>query len=82
MPYFACTIMLEHGSIVRPGNWGRMLHLIGPAHKEWQREAILEEIRRNEFSHLPSRLACAFVMDELIEAQYYTTNFAPFSLVY
>jgi Protein of unknown function (DUF2441) len=82
MPYFACTIMLEHGSIVRPGNWGRMLQLVGPPHKEWQRELILEEIRKSEFPHLPSRLECAFVMDELIEAQYYATNFAPFSLVY
>ena len=82
MPYFACTMMLGNGSIVRPSNWGRMLQVIGPPHKDWEREAILEEIRKNEFPHLPSRLECSFVLDELIEAQYYVTNFAHLSLVY
>ncbi|MBR0714785.1 DUF2441 domain-containing protein [Bradyrhizobium liaoningense] len=82
MPFFACTMMLNQGSIVRPGNWGRIVRLIGPAHRDWQREIILEDIRKTEFPILPSRLESAFVIDELDEAQYYTANFAKLSLLY
>jgi Protein of unknown function (DUF2441) len=82
MPYFACTLMLDHGSIVRPGNWGRIVRLTGPNHTEWQREVILEEIRKSEFAHLPSRLESAFVIDELEEAQYYAANFVRLALLY
>jgi hypothetical protein len=65
MPYFACTLMLDEGSIVRPGNWGSIVRLIGSDHREWQREIILEDIRKTEFPHLPSRFESAFVIDEL-----------------
>jgi|GraSoiStandDraft_32_1057276.scaffolds.fasta_scaffold251637_2 uncharacterized protein DUF2441 len=82
MRYFACTMMLDRGSIVRPGNWGRIVRLIGPNHQEWQREMILEEIRKPEFPLLPSRLESAFVIDALDEAQYYAANFAPLALLY
>jgi Protein of unknown function (DUF2441) len=82
MPYFACTLMLDRGSIVLPGNWGRIVRLIGSAHQEWQRETILEEIRKAEFPNLPSRLECAFVIDQLDEAQYYIANFARLALLY
>jgi Protein of unknown function (DUF2441) len=82
MPYFACTIMLDRGSIIRPGNWGRIVGLVGPNHPEWKREMILEEIRKSEFPLLPSRLECAFVIDELGEAQYYAANFSRLALLY
>lgn len=82
MPYFAYTLMLGRGSIIRPGNWGRIVRRVGPNHHEWQRETILEEVRRTEFPVLPSRLDCAFVIDERIEAQYYVANFAPLCLLY
>lgn len=82
MPYFACTLMLDHGSIVRPGNWGRIVRLIGPAHRDWQREQILDDVRKAEFPLLPSRFESAFVIDELDEAQYYIANFAKLSLLY
>ena len=82
MPYFTCAMMLDSGSIVRPGNWGRIVRLIGPAHTEWQREMILEDIRKSEFPLLPSRLESAFVIDELDEAKYYAANFSRLGLLY
>ncbi len=82
MAYFACTMMLDAGSVVRPGNWGRMVRLIGAGHRDWQREAILEDVRQAEFPGLPSRFECAFVIDELAEAQYYVANFAKISVLY
>nr|GAJ35236.1 hypothetical protein BDOA9_0144370 [Bradyrhizobium sp. DOA9] len=82
MPFFACSLLLEAGSIVKPGNWGRILQLIGEQHKEWNREAILEAVRKSEFPTLPSRLACAFIIDELAEAQYYASEFSPLSILY
>ena len=52
-----------------------MLRLVVPSHKEWQREAILEEIRKNEFplyglerrplfARICRRLAPAFSLEE------------------
>src|ERR1700731_1778076 len=82
MPYFACTLMLERGSVIRPGNWGRMVRAIGSGHPEWQREVILEEVRKVEFPNAPSRLECAFVIDDLPEAQYYVSKASAISLGY
>jgi hypothetical protein len=76
------TLMLERGSVIRPGNWGRMVRAIGSGHPEWQREVILEEVRKVEFPNVPSRFECAFVIDDLPEAQYYVSKASPISLVY
>jgi hypothetical protein len=82
MPFFACSLMLEPGSILRPGNWGRIVRFVGAQHREWTRETILEEIRKSEFPSLPSRFECAFVIDELDEARYYVQNAAAVSILY
>ena len=82
MPYFACSLMLEPGSIIRPGNWGRIVRAIGPKHPEWQRETILEQVRQAEFPALPSRFQCAFVIDDLDELKYYASKASPLGLLY
>ncbi|QQO31164.1 DUF2441 domain-containing protein [Bradyrhizobium diazoefficiens] len=82
MPYFACSLLLEAGSVVRPGNWGRIVRLIGNRHTEWPRETILEEVRAKEFPALPSRFDCAFVIDAEEEARFYFSKFAPLAVLY
>ena len=71
MPFHFCSVLLAPGSIILPGNWGRIVRLVGNGHPEWKREVILERIRQAEFSHLPSRWECVFFSETLAEAEYY-----------
>jgi hypothetical protein len=59
-----------------------MVKLIGPQHKEWQRETILEQIRQAEYKALPSRLDSAFVIDDEAEAKYYVGKASPTAVLY
>jgi Protein of unknown function (DUF2441) len=71
MPFHFSSSLLESGSIIRPGNWGRLVQAIGQRHHEWQREAVLERIRQAEFPHLPSRFDCIFFFASRVEADHY-----------
>jgi hypothetical protein len=59
---------LAPGSIIEPGNWGRVIRLYGWNHKYAMRECALEQCRLAKFSHLPSRLNAAFVFPSSDEA--------------
>lgn len=66
--FFACSYPLEPGSIVRPGNWGRMIKSYTPqAGNPWilVREMAYEEIRANEFPQKPSRFDSIFLCSSL-----------------
>ena len=71
MPFHYCRSLLQPGSIISPGNWGRIVRLVGPRHVEWNREQILERIRQTEFPQLPSRFECVFFCESEAEARYY-----------
>jgi len=58
--HHAAPIQLEPGSIILPGNWGRIIQAIGERHSRYSSEHIFEEIRRERFAHLPSRLEACF----------------------
>jgi hypothetical protein len=73
MPFHFNSSLLEPGSIVRPGNWGRIVRLFGDRHREWNRECRLEQIRQTEFPHLPSRFDCIFFFETAVEAEHYNT---------
>jgi hypothetical protein len=57
--HFAPTL-LGPGSIVMPGNFGRLIQLHGSQHPLWQREQALENIRALHYASKPSRLASCF----------------------
>lgn len=62
--YFACSYPLENGSVVKPGNWARMLKLYTPAAgNPWVllREKIYEEVRLANFNEKPSRFESLFL---------------------
>jgi hypothetical protein len=63
--YFCCSAILAPGSVVEPGNWGRILRLYTQQRSPnaWllARELIYEGIRRASYSSKPSRFGAAFV---------------------
>lgn len=71
MPYHLSSAGLEEGSVILPGNWGRTIRKFGWQHGRAIYETILEHVRAQEFSHLPSRLECAFFFDDENEARFY-----------
>lgn len=61
-------IKLAPGSIIEPGNWGRMVRLYptnADANNAWRlaRELVFEQVREREFPKLPSRLNSCFVFE-------------------
>lgn len=63
--YHCSPTWLEPESIIRPGNYGRVLNMIGANHPHWLREQFLELIREQEFPDRPSRLTSAFTCEHL-----------------
>ena len=59
------ALRLGVGSVIMPGNWGRLLRHHGCAHKLFSRERILEEVRLASFPSKPSRLGAIFGCESL-----------------
>ena len=51
---------LAVGSVIEPGNWGRLIQHHGWHHEQTVEEMALEAARRERFASLPSRVDCAF----------------------
>lgn len=66
--YYACSYLLEVGSVVKPGNWGRMIKNYTPrVGNPWIliREMAYEEIREREFPEKPSRFEAIFLFTDI-----------------
>jgi hypothetical protein len=63
--------MLAPGSIIEPGNWGRMIRALSWQHNCAMREAALEIAREDNAPSAPSRLEAAFVMLTEGEARFF-----------
>jgi len=73
------SALLAPGSIIEPGNWGRIIRAAGWQHSLALRETALELGRLAKFPNAPSRLECAFVfltMNEAIDFRNAGTGFA------
>ena len=82
MLYHCAPLPLGPGSIICPGNWGRIKRRFEQNAVSVAREAILEEIRRREFSAKPSRLEVAFVCPTLVAAEQYRAKHAVTGIIY
>lgn len=83
MLYFhACPILLATGSIISPGNFGRIINAAGPQHSLWEREQILEHIRASEFSYKPSRLHACFIFETGESAKFFRDKHWPMNIIY
>ena len=69
--YHCAPIMIGLGSIILPGNWGRVLSTHSYRHHHFQREMMFEFVRQREVPEAPSRLQCIFAFASLDEAQQY-----------
>lgn len=55
-------VRLAPGSVILPGNYGRLIRRIGWQHSNALREAVLENVRAAAFPDRPSRLSCVFCL--------------------
>lgn len=70
MPFFhLCVTSLAPGSIIEPGNFGRIVGLFGFKHQLFNREATLEEVRRQVAPEAPSRMQSVFAFQSQREAE-------------
>ena len=67
-------ILLTPGSVIEPGNFGRLIRLRGEAHTLYRREMAYEAVRQKEFPDRPSRLDCLFCFPTLQEAEFYRAH--------
>jgi len=82
MFYHCSPSWLEPGSVIRPGNYGRILQEVGSAHQAWLREQFLELVQIKEYPEKPSRLSCAFVCSCLNSMQLFKDRNCPAGIVY
>lgn len=75
-------MLLSPGSIIRPGNYGRIIRQVGEKHCFWQREAVLERVRAERFADKPSRLASCFACSSIDAARCYRDKQCPTCVIY
>ena len=72
MPFFHCnSTPLEPGSVIKSGNWGRIIRNLGWQHNQAFRESVFEDIRAKEFPEKPSRLDCSFFFSNEVVTRLY-----------
>jgi hypothetical protein len=86
--YFHCAgAILEAGSVIGPGNWGRMLRMYEQAPNQGLptnhfREALLELARQVHAPTKPSRLNALFAVPSLPEAVAFRNKYQRTNLIY
>ncbi|PCJ70284.1 MAG: hypothetical protein COA62_06680 [Rhodobiaceae bacterium] len=85
--YHCAPIPLEAGSVIKPGNWGRLINTY--EHQQFGnnsgiafRELAFEHVRVQEFPQKPSRLTSCFALDGLEPATTYWSNSSPLGILY
>jgi hypothetical protein len=74
--FFLCSYPLRVGSIVGPGNWGRMIRKYQAQVHSWPltRELLFEMVRLREFPNKPSRLDSVFLCETAADASQFIAN--------
>lgn len=82
--FHVVNAMLEEGSVILPGNWGRCLRLYTgrDANALLYREHVLEQVRTEAFPNKPSRLSCIFLLRTLAEAIRFRDSYTPLGVIY
>ena len=79
--YWLNSIDLEPGSVINPGTWSRIISLT-PGHGWALLEEVYERVRRDQFSHLPSRRKSVFVFNQKDRAMEFRDSKRLTDLVY
>jgi hypothetical protein len=85
--YWLCSYKLEVGSVINPGNWGRIIKMYAPQNNHAQaliatREYIFESIRLKNYPDKPSRLESIFLCKTIEDAQELHQKNRQFDLIY
>ncbi len=81
--YHSCPIILDVGSIILPGNWGRVEKAIqGQGNHILFREYVPESVRKDAFPEKPSRMEATFSCPDLPSICLFMSNYASTSLCY
>ena len=76
--FFCCSLPLAPGSIVNPGNWGRILRRYTQQNSPnpWilTRELVYEVVRVRNFAEKPSRFDCLFLCQTEAELAVFRAN--------
>lgn len=85
--FFACSYPLAPGSIVDPGNWGRMIkkYRTDGFGNAWVlfREEVFEEVRKTSFQSKPSRYSSIFLCESEADLrEFIQTTSRVFDLIY
>lgn len=80
--YHVCPTWLDQGSIIRPGNYGRIVRQLGQAHPRWGTEQILEAVRSTDYPNKPSRLSSAFGCEDAEVARVFRARNCLTALIY
>lgn len=85
--YFLSSLSLAPGSVVQPGNWGRIIERYETPSSSRQtfgslnliaRELVFENLRLEVYPDKPSRLRAAFCCPSLADMQQYRPKTDPF----
>ncbi|WP_157094164.1 hypothetical protein [Brucella pseudogrignonensis] len=83
MPFYHCApLRLGAGSIIEPGNWGRIKRSFEQLPTQNYREIAYEFGRLALNPAAPSRLDCVFCCETLAEANNYLAQNAPASVIH
>jgi hypothetical protein len=74
--FHSSPVLLSPGSIILPGNYGRIIRLIGPQHPLHARETVLENVRVQHFPEKPSRLESCFACTSEETSRFYVRAMA------
>lgn len=80
--FHVAPIPLGVGSVIEPGNFGRIIQYHPAGSFLAHREAIYELVRTNEFPDKPSRLSCIFLLPTEEEAITYQQSIAIKDIAY
>ncbi len=69
MYFHFAPILLAPGSIIEPGNFGRIIRSQGESHPLYRREMEYEAMRLQMYPDRPSRFECLFCFPTLEEAE-------------
>lgn len=67
--YHCASVKLGVGSIIEPGNWGRIINRFAYRHGLYQREMVFERVRQEIRPQAPSRMEALFACASLEEAR-------------
>lgn len=80
--FHVCPTWLRSGSIIRGGNYGRIVTNNGVSSPHWYRESVLENVRQADYASKPSRMSSAFVCEDIEVARFFQQTQCANGLIY